>query len=130
MERPKWLDRNFKMDKMKKKELQEQFKLVKTYMGVYQIRNNINGKIFIDAFPNIKNKWITLKMQLDMKQHANSELQKDWISFGEAVFEYTVLEEKDTTDLYDVRWETKQLLKVWLDKLQPYGEKGYNKLKD
>lgn len=118
------------MDKMKKKELQEQYKLVKTYMGVYQIRNKENGKLFIDAFPNIKNKWITLKMQLDMKQHANSELQKDWTTLGETAFEYSVLEEKDTTDLYDVRWETKQLLKVWLKKLQPYGEKGYNKQKD
>lgn len=118
------------MDKVKKKELQEQYKMVKTYLGVYQIKNKINGKIFIDAFPNIKNKWVGLKMQLDMKQHANSELQKDWISFGEEAFEYSVLEEKDTTDLFDVRWETKQLLIMWLDKLQPYGGKGYNKQKN
>jgi hypothetical protein len=118
------------LDKQKKKDLQEQYKMVKTYMGVIQMKNNVNGKIFIDAFPNIKNKWITLRLQLDMKQHANSELQKDWNELGEVAFEYSVLEEKDTTDILDARWETKKMLKVWLEKLQPYGLKGYNKQKD
>ncbi|UUZ78858.1 GIY-YIG nuclease family protein [Paenibacillus sp. P26] len=65
------------MDKSKRKELIEEFKQMKTYMGVVQITNQRNGKIFIDSFSNLKNKWFTLKMQLDMGRFANAELQKD-----------------------------------------------------
>ncbi|MFF2482334.1 GIY-YIG nuclease family protein [Paenibacillus sp. NPDC058071] len=115
------------MDKSKRKELLEAFKEVKTYMGVIQIKNTENGKIFIDAYPNLKNKWMTIKMQLDMGRFANLELQKDWKEIGESAFSYEVLEQKDTKDMTDVKWEMKQLEKPWLEKLQPYGERGYNK---
>lgn len=53
------------MDMNKRKELIEEYKQIKIYMGVAQIKNQINGKIFIDSYPNLKNKWLTLQMQLD-----------------------------------------------------------------
>lgn len=115
------------MDKQKRKELIEKYKQIKTYMGVIQLKNNINGKIFLDSYPNLKNRWLTLQDQLNMGMHPNSKLQKDWKEFGAEAFSYEVLEEKDTEDISDVRWELKQLEKFWLEKLQPYDDKGYNK---
>jgi hypothetical protein len=38
-----------------------------------------------------------------------------------------VLEQKDTDKIIDVKWELKLLEKQWLEELQPYGDKGYNK---
>lgn len=116
------------MDKTRRKELLEEYKQMKTYMGVVQIKNNVNGKIFIAAFSNLKNKWLTLRGQLDMGRHANAQLQKDWKELGEKAFSYEVLEEKETDEVTDMRWELKQMEKPWLEKLQPYGDRGYNKL--
>ena len=96
-------------------------------MGVIQIQNKENGKIYIDSYPNLKNKWFTLQMQLDLGRFANAQLQKDWIEFGADAFNYEVLEQKDTDKVTDIRWELKQILKPWLLKLQPFEEKGYNK---
>ncbi|MBD2871115.1 GIY-YIG nuclease family protein [Paenibacillus arenilitoris] len=115
------------MDKSKRKELQEAYKQLKTYMGVIQITNMASGKMYLDVFPNLKNKWLTLQMQLDMGRFANAELQKDWTELGKEAFAYEVLERKEGDEVTDMRWEMKQMEKAWLAKLQPYGDKGYNK---
>ncbi|MEN6459921.1 MAG: GIY-YIG nuclease family protein [Syntrophomonas sp.] len=116
------------MDKKTRKELREEYKQLKTYMGVIQITNNASGKIYVAAFPNLKNKWFTIQGQLVMGMHANSQLQKDWKELGPEAFTYEVLEEKETDEVTDMRWELKQIIKPWLEKLQPYGDRGYNKL--
>lgn len=116
------------MDKQKRKELVEKYNQIKIYMGVIQIKNNTNGKIYITAYPNLKNKWLTLQGQLSMGVYPIHELQKDWKAFGPEAFTYEVLEEKKTDDITDMKWELKQIIKPWLEKLQPYGDKGYNKL--
>lgn len=114
------------MDKQKRKELIEQFKQIKVYMGIYVIRNDVNERIFIGSAPNLKNKWVTLKLQLEDGRHANKLLQNDWNEFGGDVFHYEILEQKDTTDIVDRKWELKQMIKKWMNKLQPYNEKGYH----
>lgn len=114
------------MDKQRRKELQNQYKEMPTHMGVVQITNEKNGKIFIIGYTNLKNKWLTLRMQLDMGRFANAALQADWRALGAENFTYSVLEEKDTKDMADVRWETEEMKKKWLEALQPYDEKGYN----
>lgn len=116
-----------KIDKQRRKELIEQYKEIKTYMGIFQIKNNVNGKIFIDSCPNLKNRWFTLKWHLEMGRHPNSELQKDWNELGPEAFIYEVLEQKEADKVDDIRWELKKMKKKWLEKLQPYGDRGYNK---
>jgi len=115
------------MDKQRRKELLEEYKKLKTYMGVIKITNQANGKIFLATYPNLKNKWLTIQAQLDMGRFANGRLQQDWKELGSEAFTYEVLESKDAGEVTDRRWELKQMAKPWLEKLQPYGEKGYNK---
>jgi hypothetical protein len=115
------------MDKSRRKELIEAYKQIKTYMGVIRITNRKTGKMYIDSYPNLKNKWLTIQSQLDMGRFANAELQKDWKELGADAFDYEVLEMKETKDVTDMRWELKQMLKPWLARLQPYGDRGYNK---
>ncbi|SDD64162.1 hypothetical protein SAMN02799630_04565 [Paenibacillus sp. UNCCL117] len=116
------------MELNKRKKLLEEYKQIKTYMGVAQIQNKANGKIYVDSYPNLKNKWFTLQMQLDQGRFANAELQKDWKELGADAFAYEVLEQKEADKVTDMRWEQKQMLKRWLQKLQPYGDRGYHKL--
>ncbi len=115
------------MDKQKRKQLQEEYKQMKTYMGVVQITNHANGKIYVASYPNLKNRWLTVQAQLDMGRFVNSQLQQDWKEFGPESFSFEVLEQKESNDVSDVRWTVKQMAKPWLEKLQPYGDKGYNK---
>jgi hypothetical protein len=115
------------MDSQRRKELREQYKQIKVYMGVVQITNKVSGKIYITAYPNLKNRWLTLQGQLEVGLFTNPQLQKDWNELGAEAFTYEVLEQKDTEKVTDIRWELKQLEKLWLEKLQPYGDKGYNK---
>jgi len=115
------------LDKNRRWELKEAYKQMKTYMGIYQIKNDKSGKIYIDSFPNLKNKWLTIKMQLETGRHANSQLQKDWNELGADFFTYEVLEEKEKEEGMDARWELKKMKEAWLEKLKPYGENGYNK---
>jgi hypothetical protein len=115
------------MDKQKRKELLEEYKKIKTYMGVIQITNKASGKIYVASYPNLKNKWLTIQAQLDMGRFVNAQLQQDWKELGPEAFTYEVLEEKDAGEVTDRRWELKQMTKPWLEKLQPYGDRGYNK---
>jgi hypothetical protein len=64
------------MEKNKRKELLEEYKQMKTYMGVFQITNKLNGKIYVGSYPNLKNKWLTLQMQLNMGRFANSQFKE------------------------------------------------------
>lgn len=114
------------MDKQRRKELKDQFNQIKIYMGVYEIKNNVNQKIFIGTATNLKNKWLTLQWQLHDGHHANACLQKDWQQYGSQAFSYAILEEKDTTDISDRKYELKQMKRKWMDKLQPYYDQGYH----
>lgn len=118
------------MDKQNRKELLEKFKQIKDYMGVIKITNKGSGKIFVEAYPNLKNKWLTMQSQLNEGRHPNSLLQKDWNELGPDAFTYEVLEQKESGEITDMKWELKQIRKPWLIKLQPYGEKGYNKTQE
>jgi len=117
------------MDKQRRKELRDQFEQIKTYMGVYKISNTKNGKIFLGSSPNLKNRWLVISKQLEMGMHVNSQLQEDWNELGAEAFTYEVLEKKATDKVADVAWEVKQMEKEWLVKLQPYGDRGYNRFK-
>lgn len=115
------------MDKQRKKELVEQYNQIKIYMGVIQIKNKTNGRIYITSSPNLKNQWMRLKGHFESNMFENSQMQKDWNELGEDSFEFEILEQKDTQDIADKRWELKQMEKKWIEELQPFGDKGYNK---
>ncbi|WP_134684842.1 GIY-YIG nuclease family protein [Brevibacillus migulae] len=115
----------------RKTELKLQYKeTIKTEAGVYRIVNTINQKMFVASTPNLK----TLngkEFQLKMGSHLNRELQREWNEYGEDAFRFEVLEvlKKKETGYYDAAYELEKLEEKWLEKLQPYGERGYNKPK-
>lgn len=100
-------------------------------MGIYQIKNMVNGKIFIGSSKNLHGKFNSYKLQLKLGSHVNRELQKDYTHFGEDKFSFEVvdnLEPKEDPN-YDYTEDLAVLEEMWIEKLQPHDEKGYNKRK-
>lgn len=112
-----------------RKELKVEYKLHKTTKGVYQIRNKINGKIFIGSSIDLNAIWNRNKTQLNFGNHQNTELQKEWKELGEDAFEYEILStlKEDEEKEIDFKKEVKFLEELYIDELQPFDEKGYNK---
>jgi hypothetical protein len=114
-----------------KKEMKKQYKQHVPAMGIYQIRNLIDGKIFIIGARDLHGQMNSCRFQLKHGLHANKELQADYDRLGEEKFSFKVvdsLEPKKETG-HDPATDLKTLEEMWLDKLQPYDDKGYHKRK-
>jgi frataxin-like iron-binding protein CyaY len=117
---------------MNQKELKEAYKQTKQPAGVFQIRNTVNGKIFIGSSTTLNTIWNSQKIQLETGNHPFEGLQKDWKAFGGEHFVFEILAEHEFSDqpFSNPRQELKKLEQMFRDDLQPYGEKGYHTKKD
>jgi hypothetical protein len=112
----------------RKKELVRAYKETPRPMGVFQIKNNATGKLLLLKaldIPGIINRH-QLELRRDM--HRNRELQADWNRYGESAFSFDVLATLKSEEFLPEQWPSAvaELLKTWLEKLQPYGDAGYN----
>lgn len=116
---------------MDKKALRKQYKETLQPMGVFKIRNKINGKILVINSNNIPGRINRETFQLDMGSHPNTDLQKDYREFGKDNFVFEIIDQlKPKEDpAYNYSDDLEVLEAMWLDKLQPYGDKGYNERK-
>ncbi|WP_282941330.1 DUF2087 domain-containing protein [Paenibacillus sp. RC67] len=112
----------------RRKELLQAYKELKRESGVYAIRNMENDKILVGSSVNLDAIWNRIQFELDMKGYRNKQLQKDWKEFGKEAFAFEVLEQ-----LKEPKGGQEEQLKrlaeleaTWIDKLQPFEEKGYN----
>ena len=114
-----------------KKELKKQYKQTLTPMGIFQIKNLVNGKIFIEKGKNLPGNLNSVKFQLKMGTYMNEELQKDYNKLGEEKFSFEVIDRLEPKEdlSYDYTEDLKVLEEMWLEKLQPYDERGYHKRK-
>ena len=113
---------------MDKKELKKKYKQTLRPMGVYQIKNLVNGKIFIGSSSNIPGKINSQKFQLSLGSHMNQELQNDYKLFGGDNFAFEILdylEPKEDIN-YDYTDDLKALKEMWIEKLLTSSPKGYN----
>ena len=97
-------------------------------MGVYCVTNSRNGKILLGSALNVRGILNSILFQLQGSSYPNEALQKDFNAQEEADFSFKVVDYlKPKDDLkYDYRADLKALEELWLEKLQPYGEAGYN----
>lgn len=114
---------------MNRRELQEAYKQRKFKMGVFQIRNTVNNKIWVDSSTNLEAIWNRNRLQLNLGSHPNLALQKDWKELGEANFVYEILAEvqEQAGKIVDYNKEVKELKELYLEELQPFETRGYNK---
>ncbi len=119
------------MNADRRKELLRQYKDNPPPAGVFQIRNQRNGKIYVASAPSVDGKINSQRFMLQAGGHVNKALQADWTrqkgeDFVLEVLEYLKPSSPDASPMA-VRMELHELEKRWLEKLRPYGDKGYNK---
>ncbi|MEC0241374.1 DUF2087 domain-containing protein [Paenibacillus dokdonensis] len=123
------------MKNQRRKELVDEYMSTPRPMGVLQIRNLENGKIYVTSGTNLPGAINGQKARLHSNYHVSQALQKDWKELGEEAFAFEILEElqpdpQAANDLKQQKIYTDKVAKMekeWLEKLQPYDDKGYNK---
>lgn len=97
-------------------------------MGVFQVRNTVNGKSFVGTSTDLPAMLNSQKFRLGSGIHPNNELQRDWNEFGQAAFAFEILDTlaplggPGSQPLEDLR----ALEAMWLEKISPNEERGYN----
>jgi hypothetical protein len=113
---------------MDRKALARQYKETKRPVGVFCVRNRINGKALIGVSIDLPSMLNRQRAQLGMGLHPNRALQDDWNTLGSAAFDFEVLDTLDPPDRadWDPADDLRVLEKLWLEKLAPFGERGYH----
>ena len=60
--------------------------------GIYQIRNLVTDKVYVGSAVHFGRRWSLHKRRLRQQTHHSAKLQNAWNKYGEAHFEFTVLE--------------------------------------
>ena len=96
--------------------------------GVFQVKNTANGKVLLGSSLNLDGALNGHRFMLRIGSHRNKDLQKDWNEFGADNFDFEILEVVQVRDDPNLNLsdELTLLEMIWLEKLQPFGEKGYN----
>ena len=119
------------MDPERKKALLREYKETPQPMGVFQIKNNVTEKMLLLKALNLPG--IINRHQLELRRgmHRNSQLQADWNQYGEAAFSFDILATLKPDEYLPEYYPTavNDLFEAWLEKLQPFGDAGYNKSK-
>ena len=112
------------------KQLKQEYRQAVRPMGVFQIRNLANGKIFVVAGINLEGIINRHKFALRAGAHQNQQLQLDWNSRGAESFAFEILDQLNPAeDRLASRKDLETLEDMWLKKLRPYAERGYNQPK-
>ncbi|MBE0644098.1 MAG: GIY-YIG nuclease family protein [Bacteroidetes bacterium] len=111
-----------------RKDLIREYKERKKPAGVYQVKNTVNGKVFLGGSLNLDGVLNGQRFRLENNSHRNAALQAEWKSFGAGAFVLEILEEVKWSDdpHFNLEDELTLLEQIWLEKLEPYGERGYN----
>jgi len=111
-----------------RKEIHQEYKERIKPAGVYQVRNMVTGKILLGSSLNLEGPLNRHKFMLKIGSHTNKVLQQDWDELGSENFAFEILEEvklKDDPNI-NINDELTLLEMIWLEKLEPFGDKGYN----
>jgi hypothetical protein len=114
-----------------KKRLKQEYKDNPRPMGVFLIRNMVNDKVFVGVgldLPGIINR---NRFDLMKGSHRIKQLQTEWNEYGSENFAFEIFDQltpRSDPD-FNYREELTFLEDLWLEKLQPYGERGYNEPK-
>jgi hypothetical protein len=97
--------------------------------GIFQVKNSADGKILLGSSLSLEGPLNSHKFMLTIGRHRNVELQKDWNDLGAESFVFEILEVVNVKNDpgFNLSDELMLLEEIWLEKLQPFGERGYNR---
>ncbi len=111
-----------------RQDIKREYKERKKPAGVFQVKNTVNGKVLLRSSLNLEGPLNAHKFMLTIGRHQNEALQKEWNEYGPDKFVFEILEVVKVKDdpNFDLSDELTLLEQIWLEKLQPFGERGYN----
>ena len=111
-----------------RKRLIAEYKQEKKPAGVFMLRNTGNGKILLGSSLNLQGPLNRLRFELSFGAHKCRALQDDWNTLGPDMFTFEIVDSFLPKDdpAFDASAELTVLEDLWLEKLQPFGERGYN----
>jgi hypothetical protein len=113
---------------MDRKALIRDYKETPRPMGVFRVLNTVNEKVLIGTSKDLPGMLNRQRFQLELGSHPNRALQNDWKEFGSQAFVFEVLDTLKAPDQpdFDPTDDLCALEQLWLDKLKPYEDLGYN----
>jgi hypothetical protein len=121
-------DESLTMDGMNKRTLKRQYRESEIPVGIYRVVNTQANRSLVGSSVNLPAILNRHRADLKMGAHRNQELQRDWNQLGEGAFTFEILDTLSprAEPGYDVKRELATLEELWLERLAPYGERGYN----
>jgi hypothetical protein len=114
---------------MDRRALIKEYKGTSRPLGIVQVRNLRNGRVYLTASANTPGTINSIRFQLRMGSFLPSPaLAQEWKEMGEQSFVIEVLDELKPVDdpAYDYSDDLQALEAMWLEKLKPYKERGYH----
>jgi hypothetical protein len=111
-----------------KQDIRREYKEHQKPAGVFQVKNTANGKVLLGSSMNLEGPLNMHQFMLTSGHHRNTALQSDWNTFGPDKFVFEILEvvEIKSDPNFNLDDELTLLEQIWIEKLEPFGEKGYN----
>jgi hypothetical protein len=111
-----------------RKEIHREYKERMKPSGSFQVKNTVNGKVLLGSSLNLEGPLNRHRFMLKIGSHPNKALQKDWDELGSDKFVFEILEVVQVKDdpNFNLKDELTLLEMIWLEKLEPVGERGYN----
>ena len=81
--------------------------------GVYQIKNNLNGKFYIGSSTHLYRRFSDHVRELQRGTHSNPKLQNSWLKFGADAFEFGILEFCNPDKIFELEQK-------YIDRLNPF----------
>jgi len=114
---------------MDRKALIRQYKETRKTAGVFRVRNLTSEKALVGSSADVPSMLNRERAQLRTGTHMNRALQSDWTTLGADAFAFEILDTltppADRPD-WDPTEDLRLLEEMWLDKLQPFGPRGYH----
>jgi group I intron endonuclease len=111
-----------------KQDLKKEYKERNKPAGIFQVKNTVNGKVLLGSSLNLEGPLNAHKFMLTIGRHRNEALQKEWNEYGPEKFVFEILEVVKVPDdpNFNLSDELTLLEEIWLEKIHPFGERGYN----
>lgn len=117
------------MPKVKsKQDIKREYKERNKPAGVFLVKNTANGRVLLGSSLNLEGPLNSHKFMLTIGQHRNEALQKEWNEYGPDKFVFEILEvvKVKNDPNFNLSDELTLIEQIWLEKIQPFGERGYN----
>jgi hypothetical protein len=115
-------------DKARRRAIISAYKSAPRTAGVFQVKNRVTGRLLLGSSLNMHGPFNRIRMELETGIMRNPDLLADWNQYGPDAFSFDILEtvKEDADPKRPLKERLREIEEIWIEKLQPFGEKGYN----